>query len=177
VQQHHTARATWRAALWLTIGFYVGFFIATMRARTSMDTGIVDVHAREILDSRGNPQSKLKSLWVTDDYRAAVPSGAPPASTGRGLRDGDQHRYLGKEKCRMRSATSAENRRRPAKAGCTDQRRINDTMIGRMAPSKAKSARTPYLRFLWPVPRRRQYDEDASIVTWAEWAPAFCLSP
>ena len=63
-----------------------------------MDTGIVDVHAREILDSRGNPTVEAEvTLGDGSIGRAAVPSGA---STGEHeaveLRDGDQHRYLGK---------------------------------------------------------------------------------
>jgi len=59
---------------------------------------IVNVHAREILDSRGNPtievEVTLESGFVG---RAAVPSGA---STGENealeLRDGDKSRFLGK---------------------------------------------------------------------------------
>jgi len=59
---------------------------------------IVDVHAREILDSRGNPTVEVEVELVTGDVgRAAVPSGA---STGEHealeLRDGDESRYLGK---------------------------------------------------------------------------------
>jgi enolase len=59
---------------------------------------IVDVRAREILDSRGNPTVEV-DLHVEGGIlgRAAVPSGA---STGEHeaceLRDGDPHRYLGK---------------------------------------------------------------------------------
>jgi enolase len=45
-----------------------------------MDTGIVDVHAREILDSRGNPTVEAEvTLGDGSIGRAAVPSGA---STG-----------------------------------------------------------------------------------------------
>jgi enolase len=59
---------------------------------------IVDVHAREILDSRGNPTIEVEVVLSTGDMgRAAVPSGA---STGENeaieLRDGDKKRYLGK---------------------------------------------------------------------------------
>jgi len=59
---------------------------------------IVDVHAREILDSRGNPTVEVEvELSTGDRGRAAVPSGA---STGEHeaveLRDGDAARYLGK---------------------------------------------------------------------------------
>ncbi len=63
-----------------------------------MDLSIVDVHAREILDSRGNPTVEADVLLGDGSLgRAAVPSGA---STGEHeaaeLRDGDQHRYMGK---------------------------------------------------------------------------------
>lgn len=59
---------------------------------------IVDVFAREILDSRGNPTIEVDVTLETGEVgRAAVPSGA---STGENeaveLRDGDTKRYLGK---------------------------------------------------------------------------------
>jgi enolase len=59
---------------------------------------IVSVHAREILDSRGNPTIEVEVVTASGAFgRAAVPSGA---STGENealeLRDGDKTRYLGK---------------------------------------------------------------------------------
>jgi len=59
---------------------------------------IVDVHAREILDSRGNPTIEVEVMLASGFVgRAAIPSGA---STGENeaieLRDGDKKRYLGK---------------------------------------------------------------------------------
>jgi enolase len=59
---------------------------------------IIDVYAREILDSRGNPTVEVDvQLECGSMGRAAVPSGA---STGEReaveLRDGDKSRYLGK---------------------------------------------------------------------------------
>lgn len=59
---------------------------------------IVSVHAREILDSRGNPTIEVEVSTASGFFgRAAVPSGA---STGENeaieLRDGDKNRYLGK---------------------------------------------------------------------------------
>ncbi len=59
---------------------------------------IISVHAREILDSRGNPTIEVEVATVSGAFgRAAVPSGA---STGENealeLRDGDKSRYLGK---------------------------------------------------------------------------------
>src|SRR4029077_6921533 len=61
-------------------------------------TSIQSVHAREILDSRGNPTVEVDvRLEGSALGRAAVPSGA---STGeheaRELRDGDKKRYGGK---------------------------------------------------------------------------------
>ncbi|MCC7201363.1 MAG: phosphopyruvate hydratase [Nitrospirae bacterium] len=59
---------------------------------------IIDVYAREILDSRGNPTVEVDIVLENGILgRAAVPSGA---STGKKealeLRDGDKKRYLGK---------------------------------------------------------------------------------
>ncbi len=59
---------------------------------------IVDVYAREILDSRGNPTLEVDVFLESGAFgRAAVPSGA---STGERealeMRDGDKSRYLGK---------------------------------------------------------------------------------
>jgi enolase len=59
---------------------------------------IIEVHAREILDSRGNPTVEAEVVLSSGAQgRAAVPSGA---STGEHeaaeLRDGDTKRYLGK---------------------------------------------------------------------------------
>ena len=63
-----------------------------------MSTQITRIHAREILDSRGNPTLEAEVTLADGAFgRAAVPSGA---STGTReaveLRDGDKSRYLGK---------------------------------------------------------------------------------
>ncbi|MBB5636088.1 enolase [Pedobacter cryoconitis] len=59
---------------------------------------IIDVHARQILDSRGNPTVEVEVITENGQMgRAAVPSGA---STGKHeaveLRDGDKKVYMGK---------------------------------------------------------------------------------
>lgn len=59
---------------------------------------IIDIHAREILDSRGNPTVEVDVILEDGTLgRAAVPSGA---STGAHeaveMRDGDKNRYMGK---------------------------------------------------------------------------------
>jgi enolase len=61
-------------------------------------SAIIDIIAREILDSRGNPTVEVEVMTESGvTGRAAVPSGA---STGKHeaveLRDGDPARYLGK---------------------------------------------------------------------------------
>jgi enolase len=71
-------------------------------------TAIIDIHGREILDSRGNPTVEVDVLLEDGSLgRAAVPSGA---STGAHeaveLRDGDNGRYLGKG---VRKAVAAVN--------------------------------------------------------------------
>ena len=58
----------------------------------AMSSAIVDIHARQILDSRGNPTVEVDVTLADGSFgRAAVPSGA---STGKHeaweLRDGDK---------------------------------------------------------------------------------------
>ena len=71
-------------------------------------TAILNIHAREILDSRGNPTVEVDVMLEDGSFgRAAVPSGA---STGAyeavEKRDGDKARYLGKG---VRDAVAAVN--------------------------------------------------------------------
>lgn len=96
-----------------------------------MDLTIVDIHGRQILDSRGNPTVEAEVV-LGDGLlgRAAVPSGA---STGEHeaveLRDNDKDRYLGKG-----VLTAVGNVNLPiadALQGMdvTEQRRIDDIML------------------------------------------------
>ena len=73
-------------------------------------SAIVDIHGREILDSRGNPTVEVEVTLETGALgRAAVPSGA---STGAHeaveLRDGDKARYTGKGVKRAVDAVNGE---------------------------------------------------------------------
>ena len=94
-------------------------------------TRISGVHAREILDSRGNPTVEVD---VTLDGgargRAAVPSGA---STGRRealeLRDGDPARYGGKGVLKAVAAVNGEIRGALIGRDAADQAGIDRTMI------------------------------------------------
>jgi len=63
-----------------------------------MSTEITRIHAREILDSRGNPTLEAEVTLAGGGFgRAAVPSGASTGSREAvELRDGDKARYLGK---------------------------------------------------------------------------------
>ncbi len=93
-------------------------------------SAIADVHAREILDSRGNPTVEVEV--ILDDQsvgRAAVPSGA---STGAfeavELRDGDA-RYLGKGVLKAVAAVEDEIFGEVLGLDATDQRLVDQTMI------------------------------------------------
>jgi enolase len=92
---------------------------------------IVDVHAREILDSRGNPTLEVEVATELGNVgRAAVPSGA---STGEfeahELRDGDESRYLGKGV--TRAVANVNDRLAAVVAGidATDQAAIDQAML------------------------------------------------
>lgn len=63
-----------------------------------MSSKISKIHAREILDSRGNPTIEVDVELVSGAFgRAAVPSGASTGSKeALELRDGDEKRFLGK---------------------------------------------------------------------------------
>jgi len=89
------------------------------------------IHAREILDSRGNPTVEVEVLLSDGQIgRAAVPSGA---STGEHeaveLRDGDKGRYLGKGV--QKAVDAVIDQIAPALIGfdATDQRSIDQAMI------------------------------------------------
>ena len=94
-------------------------------------TAIIDIHAREILDSRGNPTVEVDVLLEDGSFgRAAVPSGA---STGAHeaveLRDGDKARYLGKGVLQAVAAVNEELREELIGLDAEDQRDIDMTMI------------------------------------------------
>ena len=94
-------------------------------------TAIIDIHGREILDSRGNPTVEVDVLLEDGSFgRAAVPSGA---STGAHeaveLRDGDKARYLGKGVTKAVSAVNGEIAEALIGMEAEDQRDIDMAMI------------------------------------------------
>ncbi|MCB1507718.1 MAG: phosphopyruvate hydratase, partial [Hyphomicrobiaceae bacterium] len=93
-------------------------------------TAIIDVTAREILDSRGNPTVEVDVLLEDGSFgRAAVPSGA---STGAHeaveLRDGGA-RYLGKGVEKAVEAVNSEICEAILGLDAEDQIEIDETMI------------------------------------------------
>jgi len=95
-------------------------------------TAIIDIHGREILDSRGNPTVEVDVLLEDGSFgRAAVPSGA---STGAHeaveLRDGDKTRYLGKGVLKAVDAVNTEIADAVLGLDAEDQRDIDLAMIG-----------------------------------------------
>ena len=104
-------------------------------------TDIIDIHAREIMDSRGNPTVEVDVTLSDGSFgRAAVPSGA---STGAHeaveLRDGDKKRFMGKGV--LKAIDSVNDAIADALVGmdATDQIAIDEVMIALDGtPNKAK---------------------------------------
>jgi len=92
---------------------------------------IIDIHAREILDSRGNPTVEVDVILEDGTMgRAAVPSGA---STGAHeaveRRDGDTSRYLGKGVLNAVAAVNGEIAEELVGMDATEQVGIDGVMI------------------------------------------------
>ena len=90
-----------------------------------------DIHAREILDSRGNPTLEADvTLADGSEARAAVPSGASTGSREAvELRDGDMSRYLGKGVQKAVANVNGVLRDALLKEEFADQRALDDRMI------------------------------------------------
>src|ERR687894_1248128 len=92
---------------------------------------IEHVHAREILDSRGNPTVEAEVMLAGGEVgRAAVPSGA---STGEHeaveLRDGDKRRYLGKGVSKAVAHVNEEIMRELVGLDALDQAEVDAALI------------------------------------------------
>ncbi len=92
---------------------------------------IIDIHAREILDSRGNPTVEVDVILEDGTMgRAAVPSGA---STGAyeavEKRDGDKARYMGKGVLEACAAVNGEIAEALVGVDATEQVDIDTSMI------------------------------------------------
>ena len=94
-------------------------------------SNIAEIHAREVLDSRGNPTVEAEVLLGDGSRgRAIVPSGA---STGEHeaveLRDGDDNRFLGKGVLKAVENVNGEISEALANMDAADQRAIDAKMI------------------------------------------------
>ncbi len=104
-------------------------------------TEIADIHAREILDSRGNPTIEVEATLEDGSFgRAAVPSGA---STGAHeaveLRDGDKARYGGKGVLKAVESVNRDIFDALAGLDAEDQPKIDAAMIALDGtPNKAR---------------------------------------
>ncbi len=92
---------------------------------------IIDIHAREILDSRGNPTIEVDVILEDGSIgRAAVPSGASTgALEAHELRDGDKSRYLGKGVLKAVEAVNGEIYEALIGLSALDQNLIDSIMI------------------------------------------------
>jgi enolase len=140
-------------------------------------TAIIDVTAREILDSRGNPTIEVDVVLEDGSFgRAGVPSGA---STGAHeaveLRDGDKSRYGGKG-----VLTAVENVNKTIFEAITgldaeDQVNIDETMLALDGtPNKAKLGANAILGVSLAPRRRRKPAASRSTAMSAARRPASC---
>ena len=92
---------------------------------------IIDIHAREILDSRGNPTVEVDVILEDGTMgRAAVPSGASTgAYEANERRDGDKSRYLGKGVLEACAAVNGEIAEALVGVEATEQVEIDEMMI------------------------------------------------
>jgi enolase len=92
---------------------------------------IIDIHAREILDSRGNPTVEVDVHLESGAMgRAAVPSGASTgAHEANEKRDGDKARYMGKGVLEAVAAVNGEIAEELVGFDATEQVGIDRTMI------------------------------------------------
>jgi len=93
---------------------------------------ILDIRAREILDSRGNPTIEVDVMSADGAIgRAAVPSGASTGSReALELRDGDRSRYLGKGVLKAVANVNGELRQALLGWDVMDQAGLDRRMIG-----------------------------------------------
>ncbi len=104
-------------------------------------TAILDITAREILDSRGNPTVEVDVTLEDGAFgRAAVPSGASTgAHEAMELRDGDKARYMGKGVTKAVAAVNGELYEALADMDAEDQIAIDKVMIALDGtPNKAR---------------------------------------
>jgi enolase len=141
-------------------------------------SGITDILAREILDSRGNPTVEVDVVLESGAMgRAAVPSGA---STGAHeaveLRDGDKKRYLGKGVLKAVDAANVEIFDAIAGFEASDQLKIDRTMIDLDGtPNKARLGANAILGVSMAVAKAAAQEADLPLYRYVGGAAAHVL--
>ncbi len=141
-------------------------------------SGITDIVAREILDSRGNPTVEVDVVLESGaSGRAAVPSGA---STGAHeaveLRDGDKKRYLGKGVLKAVDACNVEIFDAIAGFEASDQLKIDRTMIDLDGtPNKARLGANAILGVSMAVAKAAAQEADLPLYRYVGGAAAHVL--
>ena len=128
-------------------------------------SAIVDVVAREILDSRGNPTVEADVLLESGVLgRAAVPSGASIGTREAvELRDGDTQRYSGKGVLKAVENVNTE---------------IAEAIMGLDAMEQGFIDRTQFWPYRWRWPKQRRRNPDCRyIVTWVVRGQCPCPCP
>jgi len=143
-----------------------------------MSTGIADILAREILDSRGNPTVEVDVVLESGALgRAAVPSGA---STGAHeaveLRDGDKSRYGGKGVQKAVAAVEGEILDAIGGMDATRQIAIDRTLIDLDGtPNKARLGANAILGVSLAVAKASAVHYDLPLWRWVGGAHAHVL--
>jgi enolase len=141
-------------------------------------SGITDILAREILDSRGNPTVEVDVVLESGAFgRAAVPSGA---STGAHeaveLRDGDKGRYLGKGVLKAVDAVNTEIFDALAGFEASEQLKIDRTMIELDGtPNKARLGANAILGVSMAVAKAAAQEADLPLYRYVGGAAAHVL--
>ena len=121
-------------------------------------SAIIDIFAREILDSRGNPTVECDVLLESGVMgRAAVPSGASTgAKEALEMRDGDKSRYLGKGVLQAVDNVNGEIAQALIGLDASEQAYIDQVMLDLTVPI-TKAVWAPILcwqcLWLWRAPR------------------------
>lgn len=139
---------------------------------------ITDLHAREILDSRGNPTVEVEMTLEDGTFaRAAVPSGA---STGMfeatELRDGDKSRYNGKGVLKAVNNVNSEIADAVLGWDASDREAWTISSSTWTAPkTRAALGPTPFWAYPWQLPMQQPLPPAfPSTSTWAASMPITC---
>ncbi len=135
---------------------------------------IKHLHARQILDSRGNPTVEVDCLLESGSFgRAAVPSGASTGShEALDLRDGETKIYGGKSVCTAVANVNGPMFKALKGIAIADQRTVDQTLIDLDGtPNKAKLGANAILGVSMAVSRARAVQEGKPL--WQSLAEQF----